>query len=230
MMLRRLGRVAYEPTWRAMQAFNAARAPATPDQLWLVEHPPVFTLGLAGRRTHVLAPGEIPVVETDRGGQVTYHGPGQAVAYVLLDLRRAGLGVREMVRRLEGALIEVLDAYGIRGERRAGMPGVYVGDAKIAAIGLRVARGCTYHGVALNVDLDLEPFSRIDPCGYPGLAATSLAALGVGAKIGLTTDSLGQGGDRWSERSSPLNSSSRRAVDAVQQDLGDTIAKWLKST
>jgi lipoyl(octanoyl) transferase len=198
---RRLGLVAYEPTWRAMQAFNATRAPGTPDQLWLLEHPPVFTLGLAGRREHVLAPGNIPVVETDRGGQVTYHGPGQAVAYVLLDLRRAGFGVKELVRRLEGALIEVLAGRGIEGVRRAGMPGVYVGQAKIAAIGLRVARGCTYHGVALNVDMDLAPFARIDPCGYPGLAATSLAALGAGGKI-----------------------------DALQQNLAESICACLKAT
>jgi lipoyl(octanoyl) transferase len=192
MLQRRLGRVAYEPTWRAMQAFNAARTPETTDQLWLVEHPPVFTLGLAGRRDHLLAPGEIPVVETDRGGQVTYHGPGQVVAYPLLDLRRAGYGVKELVRRLEGALIEVLGSRGIEGVRRAGMPGVYVGEAKIAAIGLRVARGCTYHGVSLNVDMDLEPFSRIDPCGYPGLAATSMAALGAGDKIDAVQQSLGE--------------------------------------
>jgi lipoyl(octanoyl) transferase len=198
---RGLGLVAYEPTWRAMQAFNAARDPATPDQLWLVEHPRVFTLGLAGRREHILAPGDIPVVATDRGGQVTYHGPGQAVAYVLLDLRRAGLGVRELVRRLEGALIEVLEGYGIEGERRAGMPGVYVRGAKIAAIGLRVARGCSYHGVALNADMDLEPFTRIDPCGYPGLAATSLGREGAGDKIG-----------------------------AVQQRLADAIQKCLTPT
>ena len=200
MLQRRLGRVAYEPTWRAMQAFNAARTSETPDQLWLVEHPPVFTLGLAGKREHLLAPGDIPIVATDRGGQVTYHGPGQVVAYPLLDLRRTGYGVKELVRRLEGALIEVLAGYGVRGERRAGMPGVYVGDAKIAAVGLRVARGCTYHGVALNVDMDLEPFSRINPCGYAGLAATSLAAQGVGDKI-----------------------------DAVQQRLGDAIARCLKT-
>ena len=183
MIARGLGRVAYEPTWRAMQAFNAARDPDSPDQLWLVEHPPVFTLGLAGRREHVLDPGDIPVVATDRGGQVTYHGPGQAVAYVMLDLRRAGFGVRELVRRLEGALIEVLEGYGIAGERRAGMPGVYVRGAKIAAIGLRVAHGSTYHGVALNSDLDLEPFARIDPCGYPGLESTSLAREGASDKI-----------------------------------------------
>ena len=183
MIARGLGLVAYEPTWRAMQAFNAARGPSTPDQIWLVEHPRVFTLGLAGRREHVLAPGDIPVVATDRGGQVTYHGPGQAVAYVMLDLRRAGLGVRELVRRLEGALIEVLASYGVAGERQAGMPGVYVRGAKIAAIGLRVARGSTYHGVALNSDLDLEPFARIDPCGYPGLESTSLAREGASDKI-----------------------------------------------
>jgi lipoyl(octanoyl) transferase len=180
---RRLGRVAYEPTWRAMQAFNAARAPETPDQLWMVEHPPVYTLGLAARPEHVLAPGAIPVVRTDRGGQVTYHGPGQAVGYVLVDLRRAGFGVRELVRRLEQAVLDTLAGYGIEGERRAGMPGVYVDGAKIAAVGLRVARGCSYHGVALNADLDLEPFSRIDPCGYPGLASTRLADLGVSDNI-----------------------------------------------
>jgi len=182
-LVRRLGLVAYEPTWRAMQAFNQARDGEARDQVWLLQHPPVFTLGLAGRREHVLAPGAIPVVATDRGGQVTYHGPGQAVAYVLLDLRRRALGVRELVRRLEDGLIATLAAYGIAGHRRAGMPGVYVDDAKIAAIGLRVARGCSYHGVALNVDMELEPFTRIDPCGYPGLAATQMAAHGVRASI-----------------------------------------------
>jgi lipoyl(octanoyl) transferase len=177
------GRVAYLPAWQAMQDFNRARGPATPDEIWLIEHPPVFTLGLAGRAEHVLAPGDIPVVKTDRGGQVTYHGPGQAIAYVMLDLRRLGIGARELVRRLEQAAIDVLAGYGIEGHRRAGMPGVYVADAKIAAIGLRIARGCSYHGLALNVDLDLEPFGRIDPCGYPGLAATRLADHGVRDKI-----------------------------------------------
>jgi lipoyl(octanoyl) transferase len=162
-----------------MQAFNRARGPDTPDQVWLVEHPPVFTLGLAGRREHVLDAGGLPVVATDRGGQVTYHGPGQAIAYVLLDLRRNGIGVKDLVRRIEDAVIDTLGGYGIDGARRAGMPGVYVGAAKIAAIGLRVARGCCYHGVALNVDVDLAPFARIDPCGYPGLASTRLADLGV---------------------------------------------------
>jgi lipoyl(octanoyl) transferase len=179
MKARNLGLVAYEPAWRAMQAFNQARDAQTPDELWLVEHPPVFTLGLAGRREHVLDAGEIPVVATDRGGQVTYHGPGQAIAYVLFDLRRSGLGVKELVRRIEDAVIDTLATYGIDGARRAGMPGVYVNQAKIAAIGLRIARGCCYHGVALNVDADLSPFARIDPCGYPGLASTRLSDLGV---------------------------------------------------
>jgi lipoyl(octanoyl) transferase len=151
MKIRNLGLVAYEPTWRAMQAFNAARDVSTDDQLWLAEHPPVFTLGLAGRREHVLDPGAIPVVATDRGGQVTYHGPGQALAYTMLDLRRLKIGARELVRRIEQAVIDTLAVYGIEGVRRAGMPGVYVRDAKIAAIGLRIARGSAYHGVALNL-------------------------------------------------------------------------------
>ena len=196
MITRALGRVAYEPTWRAMQAFTRARTPETEDQLWRVEHPPVFTLGLAGRREHVLDPGDIPVVATDRGGQVTYHGPGQAVVYLLLDLRRRGYGVRELVRRIEQAVLDVLSGRGIEGRRREGMPGVYVGEAKIAAIGLRVARGCTYHGVSLNVDGDLAPFGRIDPCGYPGLAATRLADLGVGDNVDTAGGSLAQALER----------------------------------
>ena len=183
MKIRGLGLVAYEPTWRAMQSFNAARDEGTEDQLWLVEHPPVFTLGLAGRPEHVVEPGDIPVVKTDRGGQVTYHGPGQAVVYTLLDLRRAKLGVKELVRRIEEAVIETLSGYGIQGARRTGMPGVYVREAKIAAIGLRIARGSAYHGVALNSDVDLAPFARIDPCGYPGLASTRLADEGVFDRI-----------------------------------------------
>jgi lipoyl(octanoyl) transferase len=181
--VRHLGLVAYEPTWRAMQAFTQARDAETPDEIWLVEHPAVFTLGLAGRREHVLAQGDIPVVATDRGGQVTYHGPGQAVAYVLLDLRRLGIGVKTLVNKLETAAIEALARFGVEGARVAGRPGVYVGGKKIAAVGLRVARGCTYHGLALNVDLALQPFTRIDPCGYPGLESTSLAAEGARASI-----------------------------------------------
>jgi len=179
MKIRRLGLVAYEPTWHAMQAFTQARGAQTPDEHWLLQHPTVFTLGLAGPEAHVLAPGAIPVVRTDRGGQVTYHGPGQLVAYPLVDLRRLGIGVRELVRRLEESVLGVVAGYALPGERIAGRPGVYVGGRKIAAVGLRVARGCSYHGLALNVDLALEPFARIDPCGYPGLESTSLAALGV---------------------------------------------------
>jgi len=176
---RALGRADYEPVWRAMQAFTKARGDATPDELWFVEHPPVFTLGLAAKPEHVLDAGAIPVVRIDRGGQVTYHGPGQLVAYVLVDLKRAGYGVKELVRRLEQSVIDLLAAYRLEGARRAGMPGVYVAGAKIAAVGLRVSRGCTYHGISLNVDADLAAFSRINPCGYPGLAATRLADLGV---------------------------------------------------
>ena len=176
---RDLGLADYEPVWRAMQAFTKARDDATADELWFVEHPPVFTLGLAAKPEHVLDAGAIPVVRIDRGGQVTYHGPGQLVAYALLDLRRAGYGVKELVRRLEQSVIDLLAGYRVEGARQAGMPGVYVGGAKIAAIGLRVSRGCTYHGISLNVDADLAAFSRINPCGYPGLAATRLADLGV---------------------------------------------------
>jgi len=191
-VIRDRGRLEYVPAWHEMQAFNRARTAQTPDEIWLVEHPPVYTLGLAGRAEHVLTPGDIPVVKTDRGGQVTYHGPGQAVAYVMLDLKRLGIGAKELVRRLEASAIEVLDGYGLRGHRRDGMPGVYVDDAKICAIGLRISRGCSYHGLAMNVDVDLAPFSRIDPCGYPGLAATRLADLGVGDKIDAVQHRLGE--------------------------------------
>jgi len=178
-VIRSLGRAEYEPVWRAMQAYTKERDGGSADELWFVEHPPVFTLGLAGRPEHVLDAGSTPVVRIDRGGQVTWHGPGQLVAYILLDLQRAGYGVKEMVRRLEQSVIDLLHDYGIRGERQAGMPGVYVGGTKIAAVGLRVSRGCTYHGIALNVDADLASFARINPCGYPGLVATRLADLGV---------------------------------------------------
>lgn len=178
-VIRSLGRAEYEPVWRAMQEFTKARDAATADELWFVEHPPVFTLGLAAKPEHVLDAGPVPVVRIDRGGQVTFHGPGQLVAYVMLDLRRAGYGVKEMVHRLEQSVLDLLRDYGIAGERRAGMPGVYVGGAKLAAVGLRVSRGCSYHGIALNVDADLASFACINPCGYPGLAATRLADLGV---------------------------------------------------
>ncbi len=173
-ILRTPGRVDYESTWRAMQDFTAGRGPDTPDEIWLLEHPPVFTLGMAGKREHLLADIGIPVVPIDRGGQVTYHGPGQIVVYLLLDLRRRGYGVRELVRRIEQAVIDVLAAYGVAGERLAGAPGVYVGGAKVAALGLRVKAGCTYHGLALNVDMDLAPYRAINPCGYAGMAVTQL--------------------------------------------------------
>ncbi len=178
-LTRALGRADYEPVWRAMQEFTAARGEGTPDELWFVEHPPVYTLGLAADPAHVLDPAGVPVVRIDRGGQVTWHGPGQLVAYVLVDLRRTGYGVKALVHRLEQSVLDLLAGYGIAGERRAGMPGVYVAGAKIAAVGLRVSRGCSYHGIALNVDADLSAFAGIDPCGYPGLAATRLADLGV---------------------------------------------------
>lgn len=179
--VRRLGRADYEPTWRAMQAFTDARDATTPDELWLVEHPPVFTLGRAARREHLRDPGAVPVVRVDRGGQVTYHGPGQVVVYTLVDLHRRGLGVRRLVAALEGAIVDTLGRHGVTAGVRAGAPGVYVGDAKIAALGLRVRRGCCFHGLALNVDLDLAPFGRIDPCGCRGLAVTRTRDLGIAA-------------------------------------------------
>jgi lipoyl(octanoyl) transferase len=177
-LVRRLGRQSYEPVWRAMQAFTDTRGPDTPDELWVLEHDPVFTLGQAGKWEHVLLPGEIPVVPVDRGGQVTYHGPGQIVAYPLFDLRRLKIGVRELVTRIEQAIIDTLDTWNIGAARRDGAPGVYVGDAKVAALGIRVRRGCTFHGLSFNVAMDLEPFHRINPCGYQGLQVTSVLDLG----------------------------------------------------
>ena len=181
--LRVLGLTAYETTWRAMRAFTDARTPATTDEIWLTEHPPVYTLGLAGRREHLLRENGIPIVNVDRGGQVTYHGPGQLVAYLLFDLRRANRGVRDMVRRIEAAVITWLASVRVEAYAKAAAPGVYVMrdgvEAKIGSLGLKVRNGCTYHGVAVNVDMDLSPFRDIDPCGYPGLAVTQLADLGV---------------------------------------------------
>jgi lipoyl(octanoyl) transferase len=177
-LIRELGRRGYEPVWWAMQAFTDARDDDTTDELWLVEHDPVFTLGQAGKPEHVLAPGDIPVLHVDRGGQVTYHGPGQIVAYPLVDLRRLKLGVRELVCRIEQAVIDVLADWNLVGERREGAPGIYVAGAKVAALGLRVRRGCSFHGLAFNVAMDLEPFRRINPCGYQGLQVTSVLDLG----------------------------------------------------
>jgi lipoyl(octanoyl) transferase len=175
LVVRHLGVRDYVGVWRAMQDFTDQRVAGTPDELWLLEHPAVFTLGQAGRAEHVLDPGDIPVIKVDRGGQVTFHGPGQLVAYLLLDLRAAGLGIKRLVHLLEQAVVALLAGYGIGSNPRPDAPGVYVEGAKIASLGLRVRRGCSFHGLALNVDMDLEPFSRINPCGYPGLAVTQIA-------------------------------------------------------
>ena len=186
--IRTLGRTDYEATWRAMQAFTAARDIDTPDEIWLTEHPPIYTLGLAGRREHLLRDNGIPVVRVDRGGQITYHGPGQLIAYVLFDLRRPKLAIRSMVRTLEAAMIEWLASLGVVAHGKVSAPGVYAmnggGEAKIGALGLKVRNGCTYHGLALNVAMDLRPFADIDPCGYPGLAVTQLADFGVVRTVG----------------------------------------------
>jgi lipoyl(octanoyl) transferase len=187
--LRRLGLCDYETVWREMQRFTEARTAQTCDELWLLQHPPVFTLGLNARPEHLLDAGDMPVVQCDRGGQVTYHGPGQWIAYVLLDLGRRGLGVKDLVTLLEQAVIELLGAEGISGERRSGAPGVYVAGAKIAALGLRVRRGASYHGLALNVAMDLAPFARIEPCGMAGLAVTQLSDLCAGVEM----DAVGEG-------------------------------------
>jgi len=179
-VVRRLGRVEYEPTFQAMQDFTATRTAETPDELWVVEHPPVYTLGQAGKPEHVLRDVGIPLVRIDRGGQVTYHGPGQVVIYLLLDLPRLKIKVRELVSAIEQAVIDLLAELGVVAERRDGAPGVYVGDAKIAALGLRIRRGCSYHGLALNVDMELAPFSAINPCGYAGMPVTQTRDLGIG--------------------------------------------------
>src|SRR5262245_2598942 len=199
MQIRSLGRVEYAPTFEAMRRFTDARTPDTPDELWLCEHPPVYTLGIAGKSEHLLAPGGIPVVPTNRGGQVTYHGPGQVVAYPLVDLRRLGLFAKEYVHRLEQAILQTLEAYEVTGHRVAGAPGIYVrladpfghgalagprpepfeGLGKIAALGIKISQHRSYHGVALNVAMDLSPFDGINPCGYPGLKTVDLATLGV---------------------------------------------------
>jgi lipoyl(octanoyl) transferase len=178
-IVKRLGRVDYEPTFRAMQTFTATRTPETPDELWIVEHPPVYTLGQAGKPEHILRDVGIPVVRIDRGGQVTYHGPGQVVIYLLVDLARLKIKVRELVSAIEQAVIDLLAEDGVKAARRDGAPGVYVGEAKIAALGLRIRNGCSYHGVALNVDMDLSPFAAINPCGYAGLEVTQTRDLDI---------------------------------------------------
>jgi len=178
-LIRSLGLREFEPVWREMQRFTEERDADTPDEIWFTEHPPVFTLGLNARREHLLAPGDIPVVQIDRGGPVTFHGPGQLMVYLLLDLKRAGLGVRDLVTALERSVIDLVGECGIEAVCRPDAPGVYVDGRKLASVGLRVRRSASYHGMALNVDLDLEPFSRINPCGFAGLEMTDLARLGV---------------------------------------------------
>lgn len=183
LVLKPLGLRDYQDTWQAMRDFTESRDESTPDELWLLEHPPVYTLGLNGNPAHLLRETGIPVVKTDRGGQVTYHGPGQLVAYLLADLKRNQLGVRSLVSLLENAVIGLLRQYGIASAARPDAPGVYVDGRKIASVGLRVRRGCSYHGLSLNIDMDLAPFSAINPCGYAGLEMTSLVELSVGARV-----------------------------------------------
>ncbi len=179
LIVKHLGLVEYEPTWRAMQRFTAERTADTPDELWLVQHPPTYTQGQAGKPEHLLNLTDIPVVQIDRGGQVTYHGPGQIVAYLLLDLRRWKINVRELVRLMENSVIDVLAEHGVTAAGREDAPGVYVGDAKIASLGLKIKNGCCYHGLAFNVEMDLTPFSYINPCGYAGLRVTQAREVGI---------------------------------------------------
>ncbi len=190
--LKFLGLVEYEPTWQAMKQFTAQRNAGTRDEIWLLQHPPTYTQGLAGKPEHLLRAGDIPVVKIDRGGQITYHGPGQMVAYLLLDLRRWKLNVRELVRLMEQAVIVLLAGYGVTAKGREDAPGVYVDDAKIASLGLKIKNGCCYHGLALNVDMDLAPFANINPCGYAGLRVTQCCELGITAGIGELQTQLAQ--------------------------------------
>ncbi|MBL4711395.1 MAG: lipoyl(octanoyl) transferase LipB [Gammaproteobacteria bacterium] len=189
---RHLGEVDYVQTWQKMQAFTDSRQPHTADELWFLQHPPVYTLGKNGKVEHILNAGNIPVINSDRGGQVTYHGPGQIVVYMLLDLKRLNIGVRDLVSIIEQTLIELLDGYGVESGARQDAPGVYVNNAKIAALGLRVRRGCSFHGLALNVDMDLEPFSRINPCGYEGLDVTQIKAFVDDVSVADVIDDLQQ--------------------------------------
>jgi len=191
-VVKRLGRVDYAPTFQAMQDFTAARTADTADELWIVEHPPVYTLGQAGKPEHILRDIGIPVVRIDRGGQVTYHGPGQVVIYLLLDLPRLKIKVRELVCAIEQAVIDLLAEHGVSAERRDGAPGVYVGNAKVAALGLRIRNGCSYHGVSLNVDMDLSPFAAINPCGYAGLEVMQTTDLNIPLTVHEAGEQLSQ--------------------------------------
>ncbi|MDJ0792806.1 MAG: lipoyl(octanoyl) transferase LipB [Woeseiaceae bacterium] len=185
-----LGREDYVPLWHAMQAFTDERDESTPDEIWFCEHPPVFTMGLNAAEEHLLAPGDIPVVQIDRGGQVTFHGPGQLMVYPLIDIRRAGIGVRTLVTALEQSVVDLVAEFGIDAAAKPEAPGVYVNNDKLASVGLRIRRGSSFHGMALNVDADLEPFSRINPCGYKGLEMTDLKALGINLDLEQTADRL----------------------------------------
>jgi lipoyl(octanoyl) transferase len=189
-IVRELGLTEYEPVWRAMQSFTDTRTATTPDEIWFTQHRPVFTLGLNASREHLLAPGDIPVVQIDRGGQVTYHGPGQLMIYPLIDIRRAGLGVRELVSALEQCVVELAAEYGIGAASRCDAPGVYVDGVKLASIGLRIRRGASFHGMALNVDVDLQPFSRINPCGFANLEVTDFGRLGAERDLAVVRDRL----------------------------------------
>jgi len=219
-LLRDLGRVDYEPTWRAMQGFTETRDASTRDEIWFLQHPPVFTLGLAGKMEHVLAPGDIPVIHIDRGGQVTYHGPGQLVVYPLLDLKRLGLGVRALVEAIELSVMDTLMEFSIRAVSKRTAPGVYTPEGrKLASLGLRVRRGCSYHGLAFNVAMDLEPFTRINPCGYAGLQMTQVADLGGPASVARVAEVLKP---RLLERlgyNTPAVRHQTRAARLVSKDL-----------
>jgi lipoyl(octanoyl) transferase len=192
LIIRHLGQVDYETTWRNMQDFTQCRNDNTPDELWFLEHPPVFTLGRNGRQEHLHNSGKIPVLNVDRGGQVTYHGPGQLVVYTLLNINRRQLGVQSLVRKLEQAVIDLCADHGVAAQRREEAPGVYVNSRKLAALGLRVRKGCSFHGLSLNVDMDLAPFSMIDPCGYKGMEVTQLRDLGIDASTGTISEELQQ--------------------------------------
>jgi len=189
-LVRHLGVQDYETIWREMQQFTDLRDENTADEIWLLEHPPVFTLGLNGKREHILDAGDIPVIQCDRGGQVTYHGPGQLIVYLLLDLKRRNLGIKQLVNEIEQAIIDLLANTGIKSQRRNKAPGIYIRESKIAALGLRIRRGCCYHGLSLNIDMDLEPFTRINPCGFPNLKAIQLKDLFPGATIEQTSAGL----------------------------------------
>ena len=204
MQIHNLGLRPYQETWDAMRDYTASRNAASEDQIWLVQHPPVYTQGQAGKPEHLLAPGDIPVIQIDRGGQITYHGPGQTVMYLLLDIRRAGIGIRALVSLIEASVIGYLQEQGISAQARADAPGVYVDGKKIASLGLRVRSGCTYHGVALNVDMNLEPFSRINPCGLVGMQMTQLRDLGVALDANAAGEALAARFQRiWLAKTAP---------------------------